>query len=265
MSNPINNPEAVSLSDEEILEILRRVESGELNVEEAERLLSGAAGQPEEPEPARADPDSQEFSAPLGKSANGKLIFERGGAGLTVRGESLPGQLFAARFQQHVPVVRVNGGTVTVRYRDTGFGLLNWLRYGFKSPRGQINLHTGIPWQIEMRGGIAQSHLDLGSINLQRFSINGGATDIDLRLGEPRGEIRVDLSSGLNNFKILRPESVPVRLTIRGGAANLMLDNQKFGAIGGTTSLETPHSQQAGSRYLITINGGANNFKVDTL
>lgn len=264
-TDPINNPRLASLTDDEILDILHRVQSGELSVEQAEQLLEAASVGPEEQPPDNVVLNSQDFSAPLGKTANGKLVFERGAAGLTVCGEPLPGQLFTAHFERHVPVVRVNGSTVTVRYRDFGFGLLNWLRYGFRSPGGNVILNTVIPWQIEIGGGMTQSHLDLRRIRLRRLILNSGASDIELKLGEPNGRVGLDFTSGIYNISILRPASVAVRLTIRGGAANLALDDQKFGAVGGTTTLETPNSQEAAGRYVITVNGGAHNFKVGTL
>ncbi len=264
-TKPIDNPDIASLTDDEILNILRRVQSGELSAEQAEQLLGAVSGGREEQGPTDVALDSQDFSAPLGKTANGKLIFERGAAGLTLRGEPLPGQLFTAHFERHVPVVRVNGGTITVRYRDFSFGLLNWLRYGFNPPRSDMTLNADIPWQIEIRSGIAQSRLDLRLIKLRGVILNSGASDVELMLGEPNGVVNLDFNSGVHNISILRPATVAVRLTIHGGAANLILDSQKFSAIGGMTTLETPNSQEAPAHYAITINGGAHNFKVATL
>ena len=260
--NPLNNPDLASPTDEDMLNILRRVQSGELSTEEAEELLKAASAPPETPEPDDKPLDSQDFSAPLGKTANGKLIFERGAAGLTLNGEPLADQLFTAHFERHVPIVRVNGGAVTIRYRDFGFGLLSWLRYGFKSARGDVILNADIPWQLELNGGIANSNLDMRPVKLRGFTLNGGANNVKLMLGEPQGVVSLDFTSGVNNINILRPSHVAVRLTIHGGAAHMALDSQNFGAVGGTATLETPNSQEASDYYLINVYGGANNFKV---
>jgi hypothetical protein len=265
MTNPIDNYGVASLTDDQILNILRRVQSGELSAEQAEQLLSVASGEREEPELTSVALDSQDFSAPLGKTANGKLVLERGAAGLTLHGEQLPGQLFKARFERHVPIVRINGGTVTVRYRDFGLGLLNWLRYGFNPPRSDVTLNAGIPWQLEIHSGLAQSRLDLRSVKLRRATIHGGASDVELMLGEPNGVVKLDYHGGVHNLRILRPATAAVRLTVHGGATNLGLDSQTFGAVGSMTTLETPNSREAPSYYTITVNGGAHNFKVATL
>lgn len=265
MTNPTHPDDkagVTSPADDELLDILQRVQSGELSVEEAEQLLGPAPGRREEQEPAKVNLDSENFSAPLGKTANGKLVFERGVAGLTVQGESLPGQLFKAHFDHHVPVVRVNGGTVTVRYRDFGFNLLNWLRYGFKPPHGHITLNADIPWQIAIRGGLAQTRLDLSTVTLRKVAFSGGLSDVEVRLGEPADVVKLDFTGGVHNISILRPATVAVRLSIHGGVANLALDNQKFGAVGGMTTLETPNGQEATSYYAINIHGGAHNLKV---
>jgi hypothetical protein len=263
--NPLDNLGVASLTDDEMLDILRRVQSGELTVEQAEEMLSAASAGREGQERGDVALESQDFSAPLGKTANGKLVFERGVAGLNLHAEPLAGQLFTAHFERHVPVVRVNGGTVTIRYRDFGFGLLNWLRYGFKSPRSDVALNADIPWQVDIHGGIAQSHLDLHLVKLRKATIHSGVSNVELRLGESSGVVHLDCHGGVHNFSILRPAAVAVRLTVHGGAANLALDHQKFGAVSGMTTLETPNSQEASSQYVINVHGGAHNFKVATL
>jgi hypothetical protein len=265
MTNPIDHLNLASLTDDEMLNLLRQVQSGQLSVAQAEQILSAGANLDQEPGPAGEAFDSEDFSAPLGKTANGKLIFERGAAGLTLRSESLPGQLYTAYFERHVPVVRVNGGTVTVRYRDFGFGLLNWLRYGFNSPRSRMTLNADIPWQIEVHSGIAQSHLDLRPIKLRRVTIHGGASDVELRLGEAYDIVHIDCHGGVHNLRILRPATVAARLTVHGGATNLALDSQRFNAIGGMSTLETPNSPETPYRYVINVHGGAHNFSVVTL
>lgn len=264
-TNPPDNADAAALTDNEMLDILRRVQSGELSVAQAEQLLGAASGEREEQESSDLALDSQDFSAPLGKTANGKLVFERGAAGLTLHGEQLSGQLFVAYFERHVPIVRVNGGTVTIRYRDFSFGWLNWLRYGFNPPRSRMTLNADIPWRIVIRGGIAQSRLDLRPVKLRGATLNSGVSDVELMLGEPNGVVNLDFGSGVHNVSILRPADVAVRLTVHGGAANLALDSQKLGAVGGRTSLETPNSREAPSYYAIIVNGGANNFRVAAL
>lgn len=266
MTKPINNSEVSSLADDEMLDILRRVQAGELSVAQAEALLAERPDESDSQEFEEVSPGGQQFSAPLGKTANGKLIFERGAAYLNLRGEPLPGQLFIAHFgERHVPIVRVNGGKVTVRYRDYGFGLLNWLRYGFNPPGGEMSLNAGIPWQIELHSGVAHSRLDLQTIKLRGLAFHGGATEVELRLGEPNGQVEIEFHGGVSNLKILRPASVAVGLDIHGGAVNLALDNQKFSAIGGSMHLETPDKQEAIARYTIALHGGAHNFSVATL
>jgi hypothetical protein len=234
-------------------------------VEQAERLLGGAFHGRPEPGPSDTGLASQTFSAPLGKTANGKLVFERGVAGLYLRGESLSGHLYTAHFERHVPVVRVNGGTVTVRYRDFGFGLLNWLRYGFNPPQSEMTLNADIPWQLDIHSGIAQSCLDLRSIKLRKLTIHSGVSDVKLILGEPNDIIRLDCHGGVHNLIVLRPAPVAVQLTVHGGATNLGLDNQKLGAVGSMTTLETANIKTTPYRYVINVHGGANNFKVSAL
>jgi len=268
MTDPINsvdNSDLVSPADEEMLDILYRVQSGELSVEEAEHLLDAASNEPAEHVLNDDMLDGQDFSAPLGKSANGKLVFERGTAGLILHGESLPGQLFTAHFERHVPIVRVNGSTVTMRHRHFGFGLLNWLRYGFGPPRGQVTLNSDIPWQVVLRCGVAQARLDLRSVTLRRVSFSEGVSDVELKLGQPSGVVNLEFTGGVNNVRILRPAAVGVRLTMSGGAARIALDNQKLSVVGSMATLETPNSHDNPDCYIISTSGGANNIRIAPL
>lgn len=264
-STNLNDLDPSALTDDTMLDILRRVQSGALSVAQAEALLSTPAGQRQEPQPAEINLEGQDFSAPLGKIVNGKLVFERGAAGLNLQAATLPEQLFTARFERHIPVIRVNGGTVTVRYRDFGFGLLNWLRYGFNPPRSEMTLNAAVPWQVEIHGGMAQSFLDLRSAKVRRITIHSGVSEVKLMLGEPSGAVKIECHGGVHNLIVLRPASAAAQLTVHGGAANLTLDNQTLGAVGSMTSLETSTFRQTSDYYTITAHGGAHNFRVAAL
>ncbi|MGH2578367.1 MAG: hypothetical protein ACRDG9_11570, partial [Actinomycetota bacterium] len=59
----------------------------------------------------------QELAAPLGSVDVGQLVFTRGAAHLTIGVDGSMEDLYRARFEGKVPDIRVDGGTVTVKYR----------------------------------------------------------------------------------------------------------------------------------------------------
>jgi len=72
------------------------------------------------------------------------------------------------------------------------------------------------------------------------------------------------MSGGASQVRVDRPAGVPVRLTVRGGAASIDLDEQHVGATGGAT-LVTPGAEGATDRISIEFNGGVSKVKVGTV
>ena len=62
---------------------------------------------------------AEELAAPLGSVAMGRLVFVRGAAHLTIGVDASMEDLYRARFEGKVPEIRVDGGTVTVKYRPS--------------------------------------------------------------------------------------------------------------------------------------------------
>ena len=60
---------------------------------------------------------AQELAAPLGSVHTRRLVFTRGASHLTIGVNGSMDDLYRARFEGRVPVVRTDGSTVTVRYR----------------------------------------------------------------------------------------------------------------------------------------------------
>src|SRR5215211_2814004 len=63
------------------------------------------------------------FAAPLGSSSSGHLMFVSGASNVTIHADPSMEDLYRARFEGQVPIIRVQGGTIsTVDVRFPGFG-----------------------------------------------------------------------------------------------------------------------------------------------
>jgi len=69
---------------------------------------------------------------------------------------------------------------------------------------------------------------------------------------------------GVAWLRVRRPESVPARVRVTGGAAGLTLDRQRLGAVGGESAIETPGYAHDQPRVDVEITGGAANVEVTT-
>jgi hypothetical protein len=201
---------------------------------------------------------AQHFSAPRGARTEGRLEFSRGAAHLAIDGASME-DLFGARFDQAVPSVTVDGGTVTVQYPR--FSPRGWLRPGARRG-GNLTLNQDMAWHITVRGGVAHLDADLRNLCLEALELGQGASQVEVRLPRPVGVVPIRIRGGASQVRIRRPAGVPVQLQVGHPVADLRFDQQQWGAVGGGLRLATPETTQALARYEIEIASGAAHLEI---
>jgi hypothetical protein len=196
---------------------------------------------------------AEELAAPLGSVDMGRLVFARGVAHLTIGVDGSMEDLYRARFEGKVPDVRVDGGTVTVKYRPS-----------FRATRGELTLSGRVPWAIKAGMGMSNVVADLEDLELTGLEISGGASRLEVKLPRPKAAVRVRIGGGTSNVELIRPASVPVRVRIGGGASKLAIDDFHVGAAGGKTDWRSPDYDLVEGRYDIEIGAGASRVTVRT-
>ena len=227
-----------------LLDFMRKANA--LTREEISRIRTASKGD-----------EGGEFSAPLGPLESGRLVFANGTARLTLRAASGMDDLYQARFEGTAPSVKVEDGVVTFRYSRRFGGLFDW-----RSHPGEVTLNAAVPWEVEVRGGAAQSDVDLSGLNLTSFVLKGGVSDLTLTLPEPSGVVPIRLSGGASKLSLHRPAGVEARLNVKGGAATLTFDEQSFDAVGGKVRLQSTGYVGAHDRYEIEVSGGASEVTI---
>lgn len=167
--------------------------------------------------------------------------------------------LYRARFGNRTPTVVARGGVVAIRYPRSPED--RWPDCGPES-LAEVALNAGIPWDIEVRGGASRVLADLHDLQLGSFRLEGGAGRLELTLPVPRGVVVVVVLGGASNVAIRRPEGVPARLRVEGGATNLTFDDRRIGAAGRELDLPGRDYEDATDRYDVVVTGGANNLSV---
>jgi hypothetical protein len=207
-----------------------------------------------DPTPAAA---GQDHSAPRGAHTQGRLEFTRGAAHLAIGAASME-ELFWAHFDPPLPAVAVDGARVTVQYPR--FRPRGW-RPGAQRG-GRVTLNQDLAWQVTVRGGVADLDADLRGLRLEALELGRGASQVQVRLPRPVGVVPVRVRGGASQVRIRRPGGVPVRLRVGGGVADLVLDEQAWGAVGGGLRLETPEAGQVPDRYEVEIASGAAHLEI---
>jgi hypothetical protein len=193
---------------------------------------------------------AEELAAPLGAVELGHLVLVRGAAHLTLGVDPSMAELYRARFEGKVPEVRVDGGTVTVKYRPS-----------LHRTTGQLTLSGRVPWAITAHMGLSDVMADLQDLELTELEISGGVSRLEIKLPRPKAPIRVRIGAGASNLELLRPAGVPVRVRIGGGASKLAIDDFRGS---GRIDWRSPDYDQLEGRYDIEIGAGASNLTVRT-
>ncbi|HEX4908396.1 MAG TPA: hypothetical protein VFW32_07385 [Actinomycetes bacterium] len=196
---------------------------------------------------------AQELAAPLGSVARGRLAFTRGAAHLRIGVDGSMEDLYRARFEGKVPDVRVDGGTVTIKYRPS-----------LHPTRGELTLSGRVPWAIKASMGMSDVVADLQDLELTGLEISGGVSRLEVRLPRPKAAVRVRIGAGASNLQLIRPAGVPVRVRIGGGASKLAIDELRVGAAGSKTDWRSPDYDLVQGRYDVEIGAGASKLTVRT-
>ncbi len=196
-------------------------------------------------------------SAPRGDAATGRLIFSAGVAHVTIDGEAGGDDLYRAHFDGPVPEIRVQDGTVAVRYRR--FSLFEG------RPRGsRFSLSSAIPWDLEVQGGVAKFTADLHRLVVRSLTVKGGGSEVEIDLPAPVGVVPLRISGGVSRLTVRRPAGTALSLQVQGGAAKLVLDAQEFGGIGGPIRLQSREYADGADHYAVEISGGASRLAIGT-
>lgn len=198
----------------------------------------------EEPEPARA----------AGPGETATLQFLGGVANLFVSVDPTLTERFAARFEGPQPEITEFGNEITIRYPWTGF---TWGR-----TEADVRLRPDLAWTLRVRGGASRADIDVRDLDLRAFEVSGGLSRMDLALGAAHGTVTVRVSGGVSRVDISRPAAVPARVEVNGGASRLSIDDQRLGAIGGGTRLQSGGFEGARDRLQVEVRGGASRLSV---
>jgi hypothetical protein len=200
-----------------------------------------------------------EETLPLRGAKSARLVFTNGCAPrVRVAAGAPEGAVVVTRFEHPRPQVRGATGLVKIEFP----GLFQSLVRGMPKP-GEVLLAAGIPWDIEIRGGSARATMDLSGLDVRSVRVRGGASDLQITLGAPRGIVPIVVDGGASGVRVLRPPGTPVRLDVRGGASHLQLDASSFGAVGGPLHLGSAGADAALDRYDIEVRGGASSLRVE--
>jgi hypothetical protein len=184
-----------------------------------------------------------------------QLRVERGLVDAKITCQPGLGDLLHGQWRR-APAIAADDGAVTLTFPRRWF--TRW-KLGRRSD--QIALGASVPWDISIQGGVCRVGADVSGLKLRSFSVAGSASHLTLVLGRPNGEVPINLRSA-DRLTILRPADVQLRIQVKGGGAQLQIDDQKYGALGGSTVLTT--GPVLHNFFNVTVHG-VHRFRVTTI
>lgn len=110
------------------------------------------------------------------------------------------------------PRVTGRGGVVRAALVATG---------GAGPDEVRIVLNRGVRWDIRLPAGAGEQRLDLARGRVTRLEV-GASGLVEMRLPRPVGTVPLTLTGGVGRLAVSAPRSVPLRLRLDRGAAELL-------------------------------------------
>ncbi|MDQ6900978.1 MAG: TMEM175 family protein [Candidatus Dormibacteraeota bacterium] len=194
-------------------------------------------------------------SAPLRGTGGGRLRVSRPAARVAINGQPTLRELFRASFGGPQPTVSVTGNTVDIEYRNVGF-------FKLRRQSAQVRLNAAIPWRIEIGASVSWLTADLTELQVTAVIVDGGASQIGLRLPRPSGTVPVHIRGGAGDISVRRPVGVAIRAVVHGGVSKLSFDERPIEAVVTEASLQSPDYAGAVDRYDFDFDGGATKLRI---
>lgn len=206
--------------------------------------------------------DLEGLTVPYAGQTRVRLTVNSGMADARVRIDPDATDLIAIDYGEGAPPrLRVSPTEVRLSWPES---IGSWLRAAFAGQYRDVDivLHPAVEWALQIRGGLVNFEADLAAGKLARLEISGGVYQARIDLPAPNGVVPVRISGGTSELGVRRPAEIGIALAVAGGISGLRLDDQSFGAIGGSSRLSSGPVRGDAARYEVEISGGASNLQV---
>lgn len=202
------------------------------------------------------EPLESVHAAPVGGVTEARLLFRSGASELTLSSSREFADLYRAHFGGTVPKVSVRDGTVSIQYRGG-------LPFDWRKRTADITLNAGLPWTVDIQGGASTLTGDLRDVDVRSMDLMGGASNLELSLGQPRGLVPIRVVGGIGTLRVDRPHGAAIQLRVVGGIGKAEIDGQHVGGKGGKSLIESRGAGSSANRFTIEVVGGAGRAEVD--
>ncbi|MES2418362.1 MAG: DUF5668 domain-containing protein [Bacteroidota bacterium] len=147
--------------------------------------------------------------------------------------------------------------TVTFKMQDKNHNR-GW---SFSNGGNDVNLSLNVQplWEMHIKMGAGQIDFDLSKYKVRSFNFDGGAAELELKLGDLLPITDVAVKTGVADVKIKIPEGSGCRIKTKTGLSSR--DFEGFTKLNDGT-YETPNYQGSTHKIFISLDGGLSSFEV---
>ncbi len=177
--------------------------------------------------------------------------------GLAASSENLVEGEFSSAAGEVKSIVRREGDEVVLKLSRDGSG---W-SWGV-SPKEvwNVGLSQRIPVDLDIDVGASDVDLDLSDLLVQKFSLETGAADVDVKFPQAAGETEASIRAGAASLDLVIPEGVAASITGDSGLSSVDVDEGRFPKAG--DKYESPDFDSAQNKLILDIDVGAASLKV---
>jgi hypothetical protein len=124
--------------------------------------------------------------------------------------------------------------------------------------KAEIKLNPKLVWDLNLDIGASNFECDYSLLKLRNLSIDGGASNIEIKLGDIYDTTNVNIEVGASNIEIAIPSSSGCLIITSTG-----LSHKEFeGFIKNEDQYRTKNFTTANKKIMLKISGGISSFRV---
>jgi len=120
-------------------------------------------------------------------------------------------------------------------------------------------MNTYPEWDVNVKMGAGELDFDLSRYKVRHFNFDGGAADVDIKIGDQLAQSDVHVKVGVADIKIQVPENSGCRIRTQTGLSSR--DFEGFNKVQDGI-YETPNYGSSSKKVMILLDGGLSNFEV---
>ncbi|MCF8230347.1 MAG: DUF5668 domain-containing protein [Bacteroidales bacterium] len=129
---------------------------------------------------------------------------------------------------------------------------------GFKN-KTRLKLNENPVWEIEVGAGAADIKMDLRPFKVRNFEIDGGASSVEIIIGEQYEEVKMNIEAAASSINIKIPENMGCYIDVE-----TFLSSRSFKGFDETEdgNYRTKNYQEAENKLIINLNAAIADFRI---